>query len=243
MSKNNWLSGTVSGNKQIETYINSYDFIIVERKRVVSIITKMLKYHFQSDEELKFLDLGCGDGSIMEEISLYFPNCDFYLLDGSEKMLSQAKERITNERFHYINLDFEKYIKSDDNDKYYDFVFSSMALHHLSGSEKKIMYEKIYRELRFTGLFLNFDTVKPSTNLSEKFQFEMWKDYIKEKLEESNLLEEYQKYEDLPKVYRDKPENKPSRLVENFTYLFQAGFVDVDCFYKYGIFSLFGGVK
>ena len=43
--------------------------------------------------------------------------------------------------------------------------------------------------------------------------------------------------------YKKKLENKPSGLVEQLRLLEDIGFRDVDCFYKYGIFALFGGTK
>jgi tRNA (cmo5U34)-methyltransferase len=49
--------------------------------------------------------------------------------------------------------------------------------------------------------------------------------------------------ENVPSDYKRKPENKPSGLFEQLQMLQKIGFQDVDCFYKYGIFTLFGGTK
>jgi tRNA (cmo5U34)-methyltransferase len=38
-----------------------------------------------------------------------------------------------------------------------------------------------------------------------------------------------------------KEENKPDTLNDQLNALRAAGFKDVDCYYKYGIFSMFGG--
>jgi len=38
-------------------------------------------------------------------------------------------------------------------------------------------------------------------------------------------------------------ENKPSGLFNQLQLLSRIGFRDVDCFYRYGIFSIFGGTK
>lgn len=49
--------------------------------------------------------------------------------------------------------------------------------------------------------------------------------------------------EDVPFGYKMKVENKPSNLFDQIEMLNKIGFRDVDCFYKYGIFLVFGGTK
>jgi len=51
------------------------------------------------------------------------------------------------------------------------------------------------------------------------------------------------KYDSLPLNYKNAEENQPSTLFENLDGLIQAGFYDVDCYYKYSIYCLFGGIK
>ena len=51
------------------------------------------------------------------------------------------------------------------------------------------------------------------------------------------------KYDRIPTNYKTANENKPDTLSDQLTLLRRIGFKDVDCFYKYGIFSVFGGTK
>jgi tRNA (cmo5U34)-methyltransferase len=46
-----------------------------------------------------------------------------------------------------------------------------------------------------------------------------------------------------PGVYKGKGENQPSGLFEQLDALRECGYGDVDCYYKYGIFAVFGGIK
>ena len=50
-------------------------------------------------------------------------------------------------------------------------------------------------------------------------------------------------YDHLPAQYKSELENKPSGLFGQLQLLRQVGFRNVDCFWKYGIFCLFGGTK
>jgi tRNA (cmo5U34)-methyltransferase len=49
--------------------------------------------------------------------------------------------------------------------------------------------------------------------------------------------------ENVPSGYKKKEENKPSSLIDQFQILKEVGFNDVDCFYKYSIFAVFGGTE
>ena len=71
----------------------------------------------------------------------------------------------------------------------------------------------------------------------------MWTDWINETLARNGLENDVGKYDELPLEYKRKAENKPSALFDQMQLLSSIGFRDVDCFYKYGIFAMFGGTK
>lgn len=66
---------------------------------------------------------------------------------------------------------------------------------------------------------------------------------MKETLRKSGLESEIGTYDNLPDIYKSKEENQPSNLFDQLDLLIKIGFKDVDCFFKYGIFALFGGIK
>lgn len=71
----------------------------------------------------------------------------------------------------------------------------------------------------------------------------MWRDWMNETLVQKGFQDDAGKYDGIPHVYKYKPENKPSGLFEQMQLLTRIGFRDVDCFFKYGIFGMFGGTK
>ncbi len=206
--------------------------------------------YFDSKENLVLLDLGCGNGVLSKRIASNYPKNEFHLMDGSVLMLEKAKQNFYGANVHYRHQSFEDYITSPANDALYDFVYSANAIHHLDFLGKSQMYAKIFSELKFDGLFLNFDPVLPSSERSEQWQFNMWTDWIKEYLQENGLKEDLllkslsvAEINAIPTNYKMKSENKPSNLFDQLQLLTKIGFKDVDCFYKYGIFALFGGIK
>ena len=53
-------------------------------------------------DEIYWLDLGCGTGTLQEQAFQKFPAVNFVLVDPSEKMLEQAKLKLENRPVKYI---------------------------------------------------------------------------------------------------------------------------------------------
>ena len=238
---NTWLKARAA--EEIEWYLSSADVIVVERKRSIRLLGELFAHHFSEPAGLRVLDLGGGDGLVTEYFSNQYPRNDFCLMDGSVAMLDQAKARLKGRPIRFVEKSFEAYAQKGLDPDGYDFIFSSMAIHHLPLKEKGALYARVHRELRGNGLFLVFDVVAPVSPKSERLQFRMWVDWMNEALRRSNFAGEVGKFDGFPAVYKAKAENHPSRLLDQLDQLKKAGFKNVDCFFKYGIFSLFGGTK
>jgi tRNA (cmo5U34)-methyltransferase len=236
---NTWLIGSA----QADDYVSTADVIIVERRRTMKLLADIFHYHFGDRTGLHVLDLGGGDGVITEYLHQRYPDNVFTLLDGSADMLGKAQQRLAGKGVVFIQQTFEAYLDASPEDQIYDFVFSSNAIHHLDFLDKSRLYAKLFRELKLGGLFIDIDPVLPASERSERYQFNMWVDWIDEALSRNGFEDDVGKHADLPAVYRAKPENKPSSLFEQMELLRQIGFRDVDCFYKYGVFAMFGGTK
>lgn len=236
---NTWLTGS----EQANDYVSSADVIVVERRRTLALLGDIFGYHFGERKGLHVLDLGGGDGFITAHLRERFPDNTFHLLDGSVDMLEKAKRRLDGKGVIFIRQTFEAYIEAPPQDRTYDFVFSSNAIHHLDFAGKSRMYAKVFRELAFGGAFVNLDVVLSATAGSELWQLNMWRDWINEALRRNGLEDDVGRYDDVPMAVRNKPENKPSTLLDQLQMLGQVGFRDVDCFYKYGVFAMFGGTK
>jgi tRNA (cmo5U34)-methyltransferase len=232
---NTWL--TDKGASRAETYLAESDAYIVERVRVVGLMRDILGWNFETVEGLSLLDLGCGDGRVSRLLAERYPKNTFTLLDGSSQMLGKAKKTMEGVNAVFSVKSFERLMEEEPEDQKYDFVFSSLAIHHLDFRGKQRLYCRIYRELKFGGLFLNYDVVLPSSERAEKWHFSMWRDWIREQGNETG------RFDLLPESYKAKAENKPSRLADHLRALEESGFCDVECHYKYGIFCLYGGTK
>jgi tRNA (cmo5U34)-methyltransferase len=235
--ENSWDRGRAQG------YLEIADFVVVERERIMMILERLFAYHFQGRNGLTMLDLGCGDGLVTEFIRSKSPESTFYLMDGSDFMLKKARQRLKGPGVRFLAETFQNHLDKQPEFGKYDFVYSMNAIHHLDVLEKKRLYCRVFDELKPGGLFVNSDPVTPASERSEEWQFNLWIDWMQKIARERDLKIEGGMIEKVPSGYKRKPENKPSGLFEQMQMLQEIGFQDVDCFYKYGIFTLFGGTK
>jgi tRNA (cmo5U34)-methyltransferase len=236
MTKSNtWLSEQELS--RVEKYLTESDAFIVERARVLKLTIDIFSWNLPKTEGLSVLDLGCGDGRLSRAIAERFPRNTYHLLDGSSAMLAKARETMKGFDSVFIEDTFERLNDKEPEDQCFDFVFSSMAIHHLGFPDKRRLYARIFRELKFGGLFLNYDVILPASERTEGWHFAMWRDWMNEHRKEKG------KYDSLPDGAKAKSENKPSRLPDHLRALEENGFSDVDCHYKYGVFCLYGGTK
>ena len=68
----------------------------------------------------------------------------------------------------------------------------------------------------------------------------MWAEWINEIQKVNNLKTNYQ---DIAYKAPDRPENHYDPLDVQLDFLKQAGFNNVECHYKYGLFAIYGGKK
>jgi tRNA (cmo5U34)-methyltransferase len=239
---NTWLSS--DSKELIEYYMNSADVIVVERERCIKLLLDIFGYHFKERNNVRILDLGCGDGTITQRFKDMYPDHQYVLMDGSADMIERAKVKlhgVNNNTF--ICQSFEKFIDNEGDITKYDFIFSSNAIHHLDANEKAKLYFKIFLTLNSDGLFINYDVVQPASERSEQWQFNMWRQWMNEALIKKGRAGDVGKHDGLPDLYKSKQDNHPGPLIDQLQILEKIGFKDVDCFFKYGIFALFGGIK
>ncbi len=236
-NKSNWAKAEFT-----EEYRENADIYIVERRRLLEILKSFFK-HFMGDKEQKnILDLGCGDGIITHELLKVNEPISATLIDGSEDMLNKAKERLKEfNNIDYIQASFQEILDRDILEQNYNFIVSSLAIHHLNMVEKKRLFKKIYSHLHPEGYFLNIDVLLAPTDTLERWYMKLWQEWMDERKAALGIKGNY--FSDIIRRYKGSEENKPDTLDAQLNALKDTGFKDVDCYYKYGIFSMYGGMK
>jgi len=236
-NKTNWARPEFS-----REYRDNADIFIVERGRLFDIMKSFYGYFINGNEQKHILDLGCGDGIVTHHLLEIDNSISATLVEPSADMMNKAKERLAGaNNITYVQASFQDLLTSGIVHQDFDFIVSSMAIHHLDMGDKKRLFNFIFSHLKHGGYFMNIDTVLPPAVSLENWYFRMWNEWVDQKKTALGL--ERDLFRDLTRRYKDADENKPDTLYDQLNALKETGFGEVDCYYKYGIFSVFGGKK
>ncbi|MEK0339804.1 MAG: class I SAM-dependent methyltransferase, partial [Nitrosopumilus sp.] len=99
------------------------------------------------DKPFTFLDVGCGNGWVVRKIAKE-NNCKKAIgIDVSNKMIIQAKKKMSNKKEEFFHTDIEYW----DYKGKFDFIFSMESLYYADSIE--VALEKIYKLLKSGGEF------------------------------------------------------------------------------------------
>lgn len=102
----------------------------------------------------KLLDLGCGTGLELDEISAARPSLQITGIDLSPDMLAVLAKKHPQVRL--IQADYFSY---DFGASVYDMAVSFESLHHFKQDKKLGLYKRIYEALKEGGAFLEADYI------------------------------------------------------------------------------------
>lgn len=236
-NKTNWSKPEFS-----KQYRDNADIYIVERRRMIEIMKSFYGYFISDNENKSALDLGCGDGILTRNLLEIDSSISATMIDPSGDMLRRAKELLReSDNIHYIRASFQDLMKDTILQKNFNFVVSSLAIHHLTLEEKRSLFRIIHAHLHPGGYFMNIDVILAPAASLEDWYMELWHEWMDERKGALGLEKDL--FNDITKRYKELEENKPDTLEDQLTALKETGFREVDCYYKYGIFAVFGGRK
>ncbi|MEW6573654.1 MAG: methyltransferase [Bacillota bacterium] len=223
-------------------YLEAADVQIVERRRLLRILQSFCRYFLGDKKGNRALDLGCGDGVLTAALLEVDGHISATLVDGSEEMLHRAKKRLAGfSSLRFIRANFQELLRGKVQLPAFDLVVSAFAVHHLTTDEKKALFGFAYSRLGEGGAFVNLDVVLAPTDALKGWYLKLWEEWIAEKQTALELAGDYtsiiRNYKE-PNHYRNL-----DTITDQLTALKEAGFKDVDCFYSYGVFVVYGGRK
>jgi tRNA (cmo5U34)-methyltransferase len=167
----------------------------------------------------RILDLGTGDGRLLDLFRSDRREMLGVGLDFSELMLNAAQKRFANdERVELVKHDLAEPLPALGR---FDAVVSSFAIHHLEHERKRSLYCEIFDLLERGGVFANFEHVASGTHRLHLAFFEA----IGEPLEDED------------------PSDHLLDVESQLEWLRALGFDDVDCYWKWLEMALLVGVK
>jgi ubiquinone/menaquinone biosynthesis C-methylase UbiE len=131
-------AGSYDDSRLVKSYQRRVQMLVISRMKI--------------EKGMNVLDLGCGTGQGTIDIALKLEGTGSIIgIDLSEKMIEQAKKKLTD--FQYGNIKFMVgSAGSIDYQDYFDYVFSTNAFHHFENKES--IFKKVRQSLKASGTFI-----------------------------------------------------------------------------------------
>jgi trans-aconitate methyltransferase len=201
---------------------------------------------FGSDEPIKVLELGSGEGRLAEALLTVFPRATLTALDGSESMRAAASARLAlfGDRARVAAFDVTAL---DWWDRMFgaDVVVSSLCLHHLNDAKKQYLYKAAAERLSSRGALLIGDLIEPQHPVSRRLAADQWDADAKRQAEARGEPELFRRFVEARWNHYRFPDDadQPAALFHHLVWLRHAGFSAVDCFWLNAGHAVFGGFK
>jgi len=171
------------------------------------------------DTVQRVLDLGSGDGRLLDLVLRARPAAVGVAVDFSPPMLDRLRQRFHgNERVQVIAHNLEDPLPSLG---VFDVIVSSFAIHHVEHERKRQLYGEIWNALSTGGVFCNLEHVASASDYGHmRFLHAMGRTPDDE-----------------------DPSNKLLDVQPQLGWLREIGFADVDCYWKWRELALLVGRK
>jgi tRNA (cmo5U34)-methyltransferase len=178
----------------------------------------------------RVLDLGAGTGLLSAEIAAALPGVELELLDASEPMLAQARDRLGDAVCAVHVADMAAPLPPGP----FDAIVSALAIHHLEHEDQRRLLTRVHERLRPGGVFVNAEQVcGPSAALTRAY----------EEIRVRRCLELGASERELDEAQERMRHDRCTDVGTQLTWLHEAGFETADCVYKSWGFAVLAAWK
>jgi SAM-dependent methyltransferase len=229
-------------------YIESWDTRMDWQRPLREMQLKMVDLMIPQAPEapIRILDLAAGYGALASFLLAERAHATAICIDASEEMLNMGRERAARfgNRVEFIRRSLEgpDWLKAIEGP--FDAVVSSRALHHFTPHRRRrAIYGELLTLLRPGGCFINADNMKASTgSLHQRYRTagdRLLERYVAEITDGKKTLAQMKKENQLP----SHGPHDNGRLEQELAWLRELGYDDVDCFWKFGNYAVYGGFR
>jgi SAM-dependent methyltransferase len=201
------------------------------------------------NDAFRGVEIGHGQGWLMETILGHYPNAQMIAVDGSDAMRDAAAALLAP---YAGRFDLRPFRLEDDawlgaiTEPVRCFV-SCLVIHHRDGPGKQALFANLYQHLEPGGALLIADIVEPTSAWGRRMMARGYDDAVRrQSLTFTGNLAAFAQFEaDHWNIfsYPDPDFDKPSTVPEQLGWLTDAGFTGVDVFWAMAGHALFGGYK
>jgi SAM-dependent methyltransferase len=190
----------------------------------------------------RFLDLGCGSGTLSHVLLGRYPAAHGVLLDFSAPMLEAARAAFNPAQATILehNLREPISIPAVQNHAPYDAVVTGYAVHHLENDRKRELYAEAFALLGPGGVFINIEHIASPGPRVEDLFITATADSLYRAEQAAGTKPDRAAI--LARL-REDDGDMVAPVEDQCAWLREIGFTDVDCYMKIYALAVFGGVK
>lgn len=208
--KNNWKDKWDFNN-----WAKNYDSDVLEDKGSLKIyknynLILQSVYDITSKLDIdnkNILEIGVGTGNLASKFLK--DNCNIVGIDQSREMLLVAKEKYPN-----LKVRLGEFLKIPYDNKYFDFIVSTYAFHHLNKKEKSVAIEEMIRVLKDNGNIIIGDLMFRDKNNENNILKSLSKEQIYEVKDEY-----YSKIDFLESEFKKYNKKLKYKKIDEFNYI------------------------
>ena len=179
------------------------------------------------------LELGCGTGALTVRLSARYPGAKLLAVDGAREMIELAQERLRQaaiRRTTDVGFEVRRFEEMELAPQTYDLIASNMSLHHIE--DKGPFYARLHEALKPGGLLAFGDELTGALPHVEELHWNGWLEFARQP---DHLMER----EISEIISHVEAEDHYETLPDQLTMLKSAGFVGVDCTWRYLNYAVF----
>jgi tRNA (cmo5U34)-methyltransferase len=213
--------------------------------RAEQLATLLTLLPYGRQERFRAVEVGCGEGALSYAILEAFPHATITALDGSEQMRTQTAGSLARfgarAQVAPFDLAATDWLAHTDGA---GAVVSSLCVHHLSGEGKRRLFGNLATRLAPRGALLIADLVAPQRAEAGALFAATWdRAAERQSLAEAGSPAPFERFVATHWNYYLYPDpfDQPSPLFDQLTWLREAGFAVVDCFWLQAGHAIYGG--
>jgi tRNA (cmo5U34)-methyltransferase len=206
-----------------------------ERAEQLTLVARLLP--FGREDSFTFLDLGAGTGAATRAVLAEYPSATAILADFSTQMMAEGENQLAPYagRYRYVEFDMLSSDWPSDLPLPLDAIVSALCIHHLPDARKQTIFREIRRQLKPSGWYINYDPIRaPDATIEANWERVNDRYDLQGPFKRANRsVQEQARYENHVRYMIP--------LEPQLQWLREAGFVDIDVFWKRLDWVIYGG--
>ena len=213
----------------------------VERERQrgeqLTLLARLLP--FDPSAEFTFLDLGAGTGAASRAVLAEYSRARALLAEYSPQMMAEGERQMTQfaSRYRYVEFDMLSAEWPAEVGSDLDAVVSALSVHHLPDARKRSLFVDIHAHLKPGGWYVNYDPVRAQGASLES----IWERVNDRYDPEAAYKRTHRTPQELARYENHVRYMIP--LEPQLAWLREAGFVNIDVFWKRLDWVIYGGSR